>query len=826
LCAAITQTLARIEPAMGDTVSLLLQAHTLPPIQSILTRLLDNVGRYLAAHTQQRIALIVDNYQRMRTPDIHTACQFLLDRLPDRFQVIIASQTPFSFAVQRWRGRGVLTELVRDDLRLTPEEGSAWFEHNVAVRLTEAERRSLVIRTEGWAAGLNLIGLALKKRADVHRFVATFDGHHPYLQTYFVEEILGKQKPAWQDFLLQTSILRNLNGALCDEVTGHAHSADVLQSLHRHNQFVMLVDEKLGWYQYHDLFAQALQRQLAERQPALVEDLHRRAAAWYREQGLYGEALQHLLHVEAWPDITRLIDQAIVDEIGRGSDHRVLTWLQRLPDEFILRHKTVLVSYARLGLRSLSHGHITDMLQRLLSTSHQTSEVWETSEVFTRTQRSTADDRTFLTRLYEWARTNGVTPVPRPSEPTSPEIERLWYLLDQIDEGKRALQSGQTAAGEKLFSRVMATAKLHHLTFVTMMAGALHATVLTRLGQPRRGETLARDALQWAIDHVDRLPPSASVPLVALSRICYARNELAQARQYLNHAAVIDPHPTSLSMVLVNNGLLAYIESAEGNHLAAEAALHVTQELEPYLSGVFGINDLKIHHARIYLRLGDVEAAESALRLAGPTPTSPHHSDNLTLNCAWAELFLARRQYVEAEIVLKQPTSTQIDLFIPITLLPHLLLAQAFWGQRMVNRALREMVSALRLAEPEAMVRPFLDCGAPLIPLLLALQTSERLNHNQQQFVALLLDSLHRSHPQVSLPAPAEVASLVLATEISPREEETLRLLAQGLDNKAIAAYLIVSDSTVRTHLRHIYSKLGVTSRIQAVKRAQELQIV
>ena len=167
-----------------------------------------------------------------------------------------------------------------------------------------------------------------------------------------------------------------------------------------------------------------------------------------------------------------------------------------------------------------------------------------------------------------------------------------------------------------------------------MVAGGIHASVLTRFGHLRRAETLARDALQWAIEHVDQLPPSASVPLLALSRISYARNELVQARRYLNHAAVIDPHPTSLSVVLINNGLLAYIESAEGNRLATEAALRVTQELEPYLSGVFGINDLKVHHARIYLRLGNLEAAESALRLAGPPPLAPHHSDDIALNSA------------------------------------------------------------------------------------------------------------------------------------------------------------------------------------------------
>jgi LuxR family maltose regulon positive regulatory protein len=203
-----------------------------------------------------------------------------------------------------------------------------------------------------------------------------------------------------------------------------------------------------------------------------------------------------------------------------------------------------------------------------------------------------------------------------------------------------------------------------------------------------------------------------------------------------------------------------------------------------------------------------------------------HQVKDGLLRAAWAELFLARQHYEEAEVVLTQPEQISIHWFsFNVTPYTNLLLALAYWGQKKFVQAHQEMMRAINLAEPEGIIRPFLDCGSQIIPLLSSVLGAKKLSRVQHQFVCQLLDLFRAAHPAVSIPSAEEMAGSVSA-QLSPREREILQLLEAGLDNKALAQRLVVSDSTVRTHLRNLYRKLEVTSRIQAIKRARELGLL
>ncbi len=157
---------------------------------------------------------------------------------------------------------------------------------------------------------------------------------------------------------------------------------------------------------------------------------------------------------------------------------------------------------------------------------------------------------------------------------------------------------------------------------------------------------------------------------------------------------------------------------------------------------------------------------------------------------------------------------------------PTLLLALAYWGQHKVNQAMQALMQAIRMAEPEGIIRPFLDCGLALMPLLTVIQATEKLSRPQRHFVSQLLLHLQAIYPDAPVPSSQELEVRAVSAQISPREQEILQLLNEGLDNKELAQRLVVSPNTISTHLRNIYDKLGVNSRIQAVKRARELQLV
>jgi LuxR family maltose regulon positive regulatory protein len=270
--------------------------------------------------------------------------------------------------------------------------------------------------------------------------------------------------------------------------------------------------------------------------------------------------------------------------------------------------------------------------------------------------------------------------------------------------------------------------------------------------------------------------------------------------------------------------LLAHISHQQGDKMAAHEALRAALDLAP--TGKFSLQALQIHQALLYLRQGEAVTAERLLRQISAYPLPAHLAGDGLLRVAWAELFLAQQQYPAAEALLTSIDEARWDPFLSILPQPNLLLALAYWGQHKVNQAHQEMLRAIRLAEPEGIIRPFLDCGFSLIPVLTFVLHAGKLSRVQHDFVTLLFNHLRTAYPETPVPSPTEVAAWFVSAQISPREQEILRLLDEGLDNQALAAHLMVTDSTVRTHLRHIYRKLGVNTRIQALKRARELQLL
>lgn len=807
--------LQQIDPAIGETISVLLRTPSPPSIEQIIASLIQDLNQRLKSEARRPLALIIDNYQRVQAPEIDDTCQVFLDHLPEGMQVIIASQRQFPFAVQRWRGKGILTELTIDDLRLTTEEGVAWLDQAVAINLTDREKLSLVLRIKGWGAGFNLLALVLQERDEVHRFIATFDGHHHYLQEYFVEEILGQHAPEKQLFLLQTSILNNLNGPLCDAVSKRSGSELILQQLYQANQFMTLMDETQGWYQYHELFAQALQDQLKQQFPQHIPALHWRAAMWYQQHELYSEAIHHLLAAGAWPQVASLIEKVILVELKRGSDHQVLKWMQQLPDELYLQDATLLFTYTRLAIPSLPRQQVEGLLNRIRTCI-------ENKPALSRS----ANEQAILTCLTEWQHTGAMRLPENTTKPPSKELEQLWHMFDLLEQSYLSMQQGEIATGESLLSQVIEAGKEKGILFLVMFAAGILLGNISGRGKLSRAEDLAREILQWTLDLKGTLPASASMLLMPLAKIAYTRNQTAQARQFIDDAVMIDPQPTSVNMIMQQHVLLAHILNAQGDKTGANESLNAALELEPYATNIFTAHDMKAHKALLCVREERLSKAEQLLQQITLIPLSPDQTLDESLLVAWAELFLRQQRYRMAEMVLTQTAVAKFDPFLILE--PHktLLLALAYWGQHKINQARRLILQAIRQAEPEVSVRPFLDCGPDIIPLLTFVLHSARLGRAYQRFVMRLLEQLQAVHPQVEAPSAEEMASRSVAAQISPREQEILYLLAEGLDNKELAYHLVITDSTVRTHLRNIYRKLGVHSRVQAIKRARELQLL
>jgi len=357
-CAALDALM----PGVAESALALLQSPQPPPIETLLPGLLNEVS---ARATD--CVLVLDDYHVIEAAAIHDGLTFLLSHVPPTLHLVIASRADPPLPLARLRARGELTELRAAELRFTPEEAASFLTAVMGLPLSPAEVAALETRTEGWIAGLQLAALSMRERHDRAGFIRAFTGSTRFVVDYLADEVFARQPLHIQSFLLQTAILERMCGSLCDAVmlggaggtAAHApHDAAptdsfsqvLLEELERANVFVVPLDEERRWYRYHHLFGEMLRARLTGgASEAAIVTLHRRASAWYEQQGFVAEAMQHALAAQEWERAARLIKKQGLLLIVSGQVHTVLGWLNALPATVVQLSPTLCQLHA-LGL--------------------------------------------------------------------------------------------------------------------------------------------------------------------------------------------------------------------------------------------------------------------------------------------------------------------------------------------------------------------------------------------------------------------------------------------------------------------------------------------
>ena len=234
--------------------------------------------------------LVLDDLQAITEDQIHQDLVFLIDHLPisaDSLHLVVASRMDPPWPLARWRARGQLVEIRTTDMRFKTEETAVFLNQVMQLGISLEDVRALQNRTEGWIAGLQMAALSLQGRADAPEFIRDFIGSNRYIFDYLVEEILSRQEPGMQEFLLKTSILERLSAPLCDAILGHSNSQSFLDRLEKHNLFLVPLDDARNWYRYHLLFADLLASSLKQSFPEMVPELHKHASAWFEANDLH-----------------------------------------------------------------------------------------------------------------------------------------------------------------------------------------------------------------------------------------------------------------------------------------------------------------------------------------------------------------------------------------------------------------------------------------------------------------------------------------------------------------------------------------------------------
>ncbi|MGZ4129001.1 MAG: helix-turn-helix transcriptional regulator, partial [Actinomycetota bacterium] len=281
------------------------------------------------------VFLVLDDFHVIGHHDIQSGFAYLLDHLPERVHIVLTSRADPPVPLARLRVRGELAEIRAADLRFTAAEAADYLNGAMALELTAAEIATLEARTEGWIAALQLAALSMQGREDVASFIAGFAGDDRFIVDYLAGEVLQRQSESVRRFLLQTSILDQLEGSLCDAVTRETGGKAVLEALDRENLFVVPLDDRRAWYRYHHLFADVLRARLLDEDPDAPAELHRRAAGWFAEHEDPSRAIRHALAAGDVDRAAALAELWLPALRRTRQDPTMHAWAQLIPDEVV-----------------------------------------------------------------------------------------------------------------------------------------------------------------------------------------------------------------------------------------------------------------------------------------------------------------------------------------------------------------------------------------------------------------------------------------------------------------------------------------------------------
>ncbi|MEI6450076.1 MAG: AAA family ATPase, partial [Actinomycetes bacterium] len=357
----LVAALRTIAPEIGSEAVAALQSPQPPPTESVLTTIVNEIST-----VPDDFVLILDDYHVLDSRPDDEALAFLLEHLPPRMHLVIATREDPRLPLARLRARGQLTELRAADLRFTPAEATAFLKRAAGLDLSADDVEALETRTEGWIAGLQMAAISLQGLPDAAGFIRSFTGSHRFVLDYLLEEVLQRQPVEVQTFLLRTSVLDRLCGPLCDAVLSSPTGSgdETLQAIERANLFIIPLDNERRWYRYHHLFGDLLRRRLGQSLPAEeVADLHFRASQWYERDGQLLEAFHHATAADDVERAERLIDSDGMNLHLRGVLMPILDWLASLPGTVLDARPRLLVRSATLTLMAAQTTGVEEKLQ-------------------------------------------------------------------------------------------------------------------------------------------------------------------------------------------------------------------------------------------------------------------------------------------------------------------------------------------------------------------------------------------------------------------------------------------------------------------------------
>jgi LuxR family maltose regulon positive regulatory protein len=741
--------------------------------------------------------IVVEDLHLLRNPLLLHELAQLINAAPDHVHFVLSSRSDPGLSLQRLRLLDQVTELRQDALALDDRETAELVRRVADIDLDDDQIAKLGARVEGWAAGVQLAALSLRSADDAAAFIDTFAGDDRAVADYLTDEILSRLPPEHHRFLLRTSVLDRLTAPLCNAVTGDSDGQRMLDLLDRQSMFLVPLDSRRGWFRYHALFRDLLRYTLAADDPDLETVLLHRAANWHLAEGDLDTAVTYLAQARRWDQITDLVLGHGRQLWERGEATTAVRWLESVPEAALSTRPAVrlaaAVLYVFIGRTAATH--------RIFNELEASTALTPGERLVVETFRSTLVQIDLAPATAIEAADRVLDEIHAAGRHHIPDVLGLG-LPDNLEhlalnsKGRALFYDGNPVSARTYIGKSIDQSDLASPSLLLRALGSA-ALVEAWTGNLGLAESLGQRALGMVKDADLVAHPSTADGLLALAVVAYERGDLDQATHLLDEAASRSRMNRRHTLLAIHALYMARIALARDDPDKALEVLATEPGDPPIPRGIASSRDAV--QARLLTARGDIAAARTILDNT-ELPETPE------VRAAAIHVELAQGHVQRANALLSEwPDESE-----PRPAIERLVCAAMITDQSAaMEDGIRLMSQAVALGEPEGHMRVFVDSGGCAAALI------RELSHRDPTHYLRELDE-----HVVAVTAKRHTTN-GLVEQLSARELVVLSYLPSRYSNPEIAARLYVSTNTVKTHLKHIYRKLQVSGRSDAIEAAR-----
>jgi LuxR family maltose regulon positive regulatory protein len=769
--------------------------------------------------------LFLDDFEVLVEKPVLQLVRQLILHLPAHGMLVLASRSLPEIGLGRLRAMGRLMELGENQLRFSDVEAHTFLNERRRLELTHEQIAQLQHKTGGWIAAMGLASSVLAQRHDRDQFINDFSGSDRLLAQYLTEDVFDSLQADLQIFLLSTCITEEFDLPLCVALTQRGDSRDILEQLQAANLFITALGGEVCVYRYHSLFRQFLRNKLNRDRPGDKSRLHLVAARWYESAGHHVHAIEHFLeggHVE---QACRLLGEAAEYLLQSGRMRLLDRWFSMLPES--AWRDSAYLGVVRIWAMCFTRGpwEAMGLLDAIGSQADYPDASVRNHVLALRPTLLVMMDK--VEEAYA-AGTEALRHMPdRPSFASIMLANEMAYILLLMGEQRQSLRMLNLARDRSGVGQ-----------FHNMYSESIEGIIDLEEGRMREAASRFRIA---AISDPSLGPDGASSAWAGIlnAGIHYQRNDLESAERLLQ---IYLPLARELGMVdhlIAGYRMLARVAAAQGDMDQAFQRLAELEQVGQQRRLKRVVCGAKLERARMLLMQGNLEGARDELDRAKDREVwererrlrlPAHDVEYWELGDLRWQIFGGRGVEASTRLAQLVRTATAEKRHRRALKMNILRCLQACDSRTRITEMLPLMESVLRTACAEGLVRTLVDEGERVLLMVrLVLQglDSAGKSANDLAFRQFLQNLCAQWGPDaLDLVRPGDAPEFIPLEPLTPKEIRILRLLAHGHPNSALAEKLFVSVNTVRTHLRHINSKLGVNNRTEAVAVARKMGLL